>query len=347
MKKTCVLVLTCVVALSLFAACSGSSGSGAASSAPAVAPAQEPLLIRCAGLITALHSFKGIQLWAKDVMEKTGGSIKVELYPDYQLGADREICEAIQMENFEMDLPAVSVLTNFVPEFTIISLPYIFPDDETANTVMEGPFGEEMLKTLEPAGFKGLVFTTFGVRHVTNNVRPITKVEDFKGLKLRTMENAAHLELFRTLGANPTAMAATEIFTALQQGVVDGQENAIPNIFSQGYYEVQKYLSLTGHVYEWVPYVLGLHVWKKMSADQQKIVMDVSVSVRKFLRDLEIPQTHQDSAKIEQAGCKINAVTPAEKERIIKAVQPVVDKFGGIHPELFKRLRDEVAKAGK
>ncbi len=163
----------------------------------------------------------------------------MQIYPSNQLGNDQEALEQIKFNAVQMNLPSPAVLGNIVKDFNILTLPFIFPNEEIANQVVDGEWGKMLSSKLEKAGYVGLGYGNFGFRHVTNNVRPISKVSDMDGLKLRTMQNRAHLDAFRSLGANPTPMAFSELFSSLQQGVVDGQENPYTNIYSQRLYEVQ------------------------------------------------------------------------------------------------------------
>nr|WP_277422701.1 TRAP transporter substrate-binding protein [Photobacterium sanguinicancri] len=207
------------------------------------------------GVPESHFEFAAMQKFEKYVEDNT--DISVTIYPSNQLGNDQEALEQIKFNAVQMNLPSPAVLGNIVKDFNILTLPFIFPNDDVANQVVDGEWGQELSSKLEKAGYVGLGYGNFGFRHVTNNVRPIKTIADMDGLKLRTMQNKAHLDAFRSLGANPTPMAFSELFSSLQQGVVDGQENPYTNIYSQRLYEVQKYVSDTGHVYSWVVFVVG------------------------------------------------------------------------------------------
>ncbi|MDL2272728.1 TRAP transporter substrate-binding protein [Desulfovibrio sp. OttesenSCG-928-I05] len=292
--------------------------------------------------VRAMKEFK------KYVEEKTGGEILVDLYPATQLGNDKEVLEAIKVGVAHMNLPGPAVLGNFVKDFTIVGLPYLFATQEIADKVVDGPWGEALLKKLEPAGFVGLGFGDFGYRHVTNNVRPITKLEDFKGLKIRVMQNPSHLAVFRSLGANPTAMAFSEVFSGLQQGVIDGQENPLKNITSNKVYEVQKHLTLSRHVYEWIVFVVGKKFYDGLTPDQQQILQEASHIARDYMRNAVVADDAEALEEIRAAGLTITELEPAEFARIQDtATKTVIEEASKINPQLYKELVEAIAEASK
>ena len=195
------------------------------------------------------HQGVGIDTFAKEVERRTGGRYKVQTFYSGALGAERESIEATQLGTQELTLTSTGPVPNFVPEVRILDVPFLFRDYTHARSVLDGPIGQEMLVKFDAKGLKALAWAENGFRHMTNSKRAINGPDDLKGLKMRTMENPVHIQAYKGFGINPTPMAFTEVFIALQQGTVDGQENPLSVITAAKFEQVQKHLSLTGHVY--------------------------------------------------------------------------------------------------
>ena len=295
------------------------------------------------GVPESHFEFAAMQKFEKYVEDNT--DISVTIYPSNQLGNDQEALEQIKFNAVQMNLPSPAVLGNIVKDFNILTLPFIFPNDEVANQVVDGKWGQELSSKLEKAGYVGLGYGNFGFRHVTNNVRPIKTIADMDGLKLRTMQNKAHLDAFRSLGANPTPMAFSELFSSLQQGVVDGQENPYTNIYSQRLYEVQKYVSDTGHVYSWVVFVVGKKFYDDLTADEQATMQQAA---RVAIDHMRVSVKAQDEKSLQgmiDAGLVYTPLSPEVKAEMHEKVAPVVQKYADrINPDLYKKLTEEVTK---
>ncbi|WP_286035541.1 TRAP transporter substrate-binding protein [Succinatimonas hippei] len=289
---------------------------------------------------------RGMRLFEKYVEEKTGGEIQVDLYPSTQLGSDKEVLESIKVGIAQMNLPGPAVLGGFVKDATILSLPYLFDTQEIADKVVDGPWGQALSKKLEKAGFVGLGYGDFGYRNVTNNVRPITKLEDFHGLKLRVMQNPSHIAVFRALGANPTAMALPEVFSACQQGVIDGQENPLKNISSNKFHEVQKYLTLSQHAYEWVLFVVGKRWFDKLTPEQQQIIQEGCDIAKDYMRKAVQQDDAEALEEIKAAGVQVTELTPEEAKRIKDTAWKVVEEEGNkVNKEFFAELLQAIDEA--
>ncbi len=195
------------------------------------------------------HYGIGAQAFIDTLTELSGGEFTGEQAPAGQLGGERDMIEGLQIGSLDVVVTSTGPLGNFVPEVYVLDLPFLFRDYDHARTVLDGEIGQELLDKIGENDLVGLAWTENGFRHVTNSQRAVNTPEDLAGLKLRTMENRVHMEAFGDMGASPTPMAFPELFTALQQGVVDGQENPITVISASKFWEVQKYVSLTGHVY--------------------------------------------------------------------------------------------------
>ncbi|MDR3002814.1 MAG: TRAP transporter substrate-binding protein [Acidovorax sp.] len=227
------------------------------------------------------HQGVAIDTFAKEVEQRTGGRYKVQTFYNGALGGERESIEAVQLGTQELAFSSSGPVPNFVPETKILDVPFLFRDKAHARAVLDGPIGQELLAKFDSKGFKALAWAENGFRHVTNSKRAVNTPEDLKGLKLRTMENPVHIQAYKALGIITTPMAFPEVFTALQQGTVDGQENPLPVITSAKFDQVQKYLSLTGHVYSPCILVMNKAAFDKLSAaDKQAFAEAAKVATK-------------------------------------------------------------------
>jgi len=187
--------------------------------------------------------------FADEVKEKTDGRIAIRLQGGGALGGDREVIEGVQIGTVDMTVVSTSIVVNFAPDFAIFDIPFLFRDFDHAQAVLDGPIGKELLDGLPDKGLVGLAFGGMGFRELTNNTRPVKEPADVQGLKIRTQQNEMHIAVWKALGVLPTPMAIPEVYTALQQGVVDGQENPVGAIINNRFGEVQKYISMTDHAF--------------------------------------------------------------------------------------------------
>jgi len=268
----------------------------------------------------------------KYVEEKSGKAITVEIYPNGQLGGERQAIESVQLGTVQMTVTALAVLSGFEPKFQVFDLPFLFKDKASAYKALDGELGNKLNMLLPNLGLKNLVFAENGYRHITNNKGPIHKPADLKGLKIRTMENPIHMASFRALGANPTPMSFGELYTALQQKTVDAQENPIPLIYTTKFYEVQKYATLSGHVYAATTFLCNDSWFKKLPKEYQEIIEDGAVLFRKEQRRLTGEQDKEMLELLKKGGMKINELTPEEKDAFVKATASVYDEFTRMVP---------------
>ena len=226
----------------------------------------------------AQNSHQGIAIdtFAKEVEKRTQGRYKVQTFYNGALGGERESIEAVQLGTQELAFSSSGPVPNFVPETKILDVPFLFRDKAHARAVLDGPIGDELLKKFEPKGFKALAWAENGFRHMTNSKRSVNSPDDLKGLKMRTMENPVHIAAYKAFGIITTPMAFPEVFTALQQGTVDGQENPLPVIISAKFDQVQKHLSLTGHVYSPAIFVMNKGAFDKLSAADKQAFIDAA-----------------------------------------------------------------------
>jgi tripartite ATP-independent transporter DctP family solute receptor len=278
------------------------------------------------------------------VEEKSGGRIRVELYPNGQLGGDRELSESVQMGTLQIALPATSVLAGFDKRFQVLDLPFLFTTREAAFEALDGELGEKLNSLLPGMGFGCLGYIENGFRHITNGKKPVTQPDDLKGVKLRTMENAMHIAFFRRLGANPTPMSFGELYTALQQGTVDGQENPATLIYESKFYEVQKYLSTTGHVFSVVILLSSKSFMDSLPEDLRQVVVDAAAAFVKEHRRL-MPESEVENMKVlTEMGMAINELTPGQKKPFLDATAPVYEQF---EADLTKEIMDLARKVQK
>ena len=237
------------------------------------------------------HYWVGSSAFCEGIEKGTQGRYKCQQFPNGSLGGEREMIESVQLGTLDLVNTSTGPLGNFVPETKIVDIPFLFRDYDHARKVMDGKIGDDLLAKMRAKGLVGLAWTENGFRHMTNNKRPIVTAQDSAGLKMRTMENKVHMDGYKTFGILPTPMAFPELFTALQQGTVDGQENPIPVILSAKFSQVQKYLSLTGHVYSPAVIILSPAVWNKLSDADKKVFVEsakaAALAQRKKVNDDE------------------------------------------------------------
>ena len=259
------------------------------------------------------------------VKEKTDGAVEIQIFPSSQLGNQRDLIEGLTFGTVDMTLTSTAVLGNFLTEAAVFDLPFIFRDIPHAYKALD-TVGMEICKPLEKRGIKVLAMFENGVRHMTNNRNPIRKPEDVKGLKIRVMEQPIYIEMMKVLGASPTPMAFGELFTAMQQGVVDGQENPAAHIYTSRFFEVQKYISLTAHTYSAEPLLVAMGVWSKLPEAHQKSIQEAAFEARDWQRDLCRQLENQYWEKIRESG-KSEINDDVDKAAFMEATKPVWGMF--------------------
>ena len=265
--------------------------------------------------------------FAEFLRERTNGNVELQLFFNSQLGGDRQICEGIQIGTIELGGVASSVLASFVPELTIFDFPYLFKTEEAALRALDGELGERLAELLLQRNFLLIGWGTNGYRHVTNNSGPIFSPDDLRGVKIRTMENPLFIDYFREIGANPTPMSFSELFTALQQGTVDAQENPITIIYPSRLYEVQRFISLTGHSYAVVPFVMSARFFNGLPREYQDIFME---GARLFIARQRQLTRESDAGFIEsmiQRGIQINELSAEQIDMFAERAAPVYEKY--------------------
>lgn len=284
------------------------------------------------------HYHKGLLQFKERVEKYTDNQVRVDIFLSSQLGNERDMIEGLSMGLLEGSLTSSAPLANFSSDFLLLDLPYIVTDREKAYKVMDGEVGQAILGTMKPKGVLALGFWENGFRQVTNSRRPIVHPADLKGLKIRTMENPIHQYTFEFFGATPTPMAWSEVFLALQQGTIDGQENPLVIIDTVKVYEVQKYISMTGHFYSPAVFMLSRQIFESYPKD----IQDAILKAEKEARDWERAYSAQLDVDLEKSmaakGVQFNNVDKAEWQ---KACAPIYDKFKDrINPAYIKAMTE-------
>ena len=280
--------------------------------------------------------------FAELVDQKTDGRVKIAVGESAQFGDDVEAITSMRLGTLAFAANSQGSTSSVVPEFAVLGLPFLFQSLPQAWKVLDGPVGEQLAAASEKQGLVLLALWDNGIRQISDNVRPIEKPEDLEGIKLRTPPDPMTVDIFTALGANPTPMAFSELYIALQQGVVDGQENPLMNIYSSKLYEVQKYISMTGHKYEATPVFASKVVFDTFSPEDQQAIRDAAAEAGKLNREMSQQADEELRGKMEEAGVKFNAVDPAP---FVEATKPVYDKWHDQFPDLVDLVKEEAAKA--
>jgi TRAP-type transport system periplasmic protein len=290
----------------------------------------------------------GAEKFAEIVAAKSGGKIKVNLFPGGVLGGDAPTVSALQGGTVEMTVLNSGILASQVKDFAVYDFPFLFANAKEADAIVDGPFGKGLHAKLADKGIIGLAYWELGFRDLTNSKRPINKVEDIAGLKLRVIPNPINIDWVKALDANPTPLAFPELYAALEQKAVDGQENPVSVILANKFGEVQKHLALTHHQYNPQSVIISKRVWDTMSAAEKKIIEDASVEAAKYQRQVSRDLAATQLAELKKSGMQVTEFAPAEMQRLRDKVKPVVDKHSAaIGEETVKAVYAEIAKVRK
>lgn len=280
------------------------------------------------------------ELFAELVEEATDGELIVDVGGNAQYGDDMEALSQMRLGTLALSTNSQGATSSVVPQFSVLGLPFLFDSLPTAWKVMDGEVGDALKELAEEQGLVLLALWDNGIRHVSNNVHPIETPEDLDGLKIRTPPDEMTVDIFEALGANPTPMNFSELYIALQQGVVDGQENPLMNIYSSKLYEVQDYISMTGHKYESTPLLMSKMIWDSLSADHQEAIQEAALEAGEFNRQASLEADETLKSEMIEAGVEFNEV---EKQPFIDATASVYDDWREQYPELV----DMVVKAAQ
>lgn len=268
---------------------------------------------------------------------KSHGKLKLQVLTNGVLGADVQMQSQLQAGTQDVMTTGTATMAGQVKEMAILDFPFVFQSGEEFDRVMDGPMGKLLSAKAFEKGWVVLAYTHNGFRNTTNSKRPITKWEDYNGLKLRVIQNAMYIDMFKQLGANPTPMAVTEVYTALETKAVDGQENPLPQIVTMKMQEVQKYLSMTQHSINSEALLMGRKTWDKLSKEDQASVLAAADEAKRWKRH-ELPRMEASMLDtVKKAGMQVNDVALAERQRMAVQLKPVIDRQNERVGESFAR----------
>ncbi len=284
-------------------------------------------VIRLGHTGAANHHFQTIsEQFAEIVSERTDGEITIEVYPSDQLGSQTQLVEGTLLGTNDMVLTSDAVLSNFVPDVGIINLPFIFRDADHVRTALDGEVGQDLSALVEKQGAVVVGWWENGFRHITNSRNPIETPDDIEGMKLRVPEGPVFISTFEALGANPTPISFGELYSALQLGVVDGQENPPAHILTQKFYEVQDYVSRTGHIYLSSPVIINKNLLESLSEEHQSVILETGRELAAVHTSMVLEEEEQQWDEIAGYGMEINDVDPAP---FIEATESVIEEYRG------------------
>lgn len=288
----------------------------------------------------------GMTKFADLVKEKSGGKISVQLFPNGVLGGDVQVLSGLQGGIVEMTVLNAGLLSTMDDNFVMVDLPFQFDNPKEADAVMDGPVGKALFDKLTPKGLVGLAYWELGFRELTNSRRPVTSVDDIAGLKIRVVQSPIYIDLFNALGANAVPLPFPEVYTALETRTVDGQENPAPSILTAKLNEVQKYLTLSNHMYNPQAVLISGRFWKSLNDDERKLLTDAATEARDYERKVSREQAGKAVEEMKARGMVVNTLAPAEIEKFRAKIQPVVAKFSAkVDPALMAQAKAEIAKA--
>jgi TRAP-type transport system periplasmic protein len=274
--------------------------------------------------------------------QRSEGRIDVVLFPNSQVGDDLQMINGLQSGTLEMTYPSTSPATSIVPELRLFDLPFLFPAPEDADAVLDGEIGQEMLAAFDGSGITGLAWAENGYRQLTNSQRAVSSPEDVSGLGVRVMENPIQVSIWETLGANPTSMAFGEVFSALEQGVVDGQENPWSTILTSRFDEVQDYGSETRHVYTPFLILIGEEFYEGLPEEDQTLIQEAAVQAATYQRTISREYDTYAKEELANRGMEVTELSDDELAAFQEAVQPVYERWEGeIGAELIERVQQE------
>lgn len=347
MKKLYKILLPLLATILFLAACGGGSESGSSTSEGGGDDQTYKIRIAHSSAATNDRLENSLQEFKKAVEERSNGRIVVETYPNSQLGGEREALEGVQLGTIEMAVLSTAPFAGFFEKMMVLDLPYLFTDEKIADEVLDGPFGDQLFDLmLEETGLRGLAWGENGVRHMASNVRPIESPADIQGQKIRTQENQAHMDMITAFGGSPTPIAFPELYSSLQQGVIDGYENPISLITGMRFYEVTKYISLNSHVYGAYAFIVNDSYFQTLPEDLQTIIQEEAKNWSTVEREMNRKQTEEGIDLVKENGVEVIELSEEQIAEFKKLAQPVVDSYRTqVGEELFDDLMEAIEQA--
>ena len=306
----------------------------------------KPRLIRFGyGLNEQSNQGRAAKLFAEEVEKKSGGKMKMRAVGAAALGSDVQMQQALMGGAQEMMVGSTATLVGITKEMALWDTPFLITNAKEADILLDGPIGEKIKGKLQDKGLVGLVYWENGFRNLTNSKRPVNKMEDLEGVKLRVMQNSVYLDSFKMLGANAVPMAFSELFSALETHTVDGQENPYNTILSSKFYEVQKYLTVTNHVYSpWIVLV-SKKWWDQLSKDEQKVLMDAARTSRDYERKDTREEAARAMADLKAKGMQVNELAVGEASRMRNKLTKVYAQIGAsVGMDLWIETQNELMR---
>lgn len=336
-----------LMALSLLVACGGNSQQGSSSTGSEnndntsdATEDQEVINIRVGHIGAPGDAYAvGFEEYAKAVEEATEGKVKFEIFGHGQLGGERDLTEQVQMGSLDMSVITTGQLGNFVEDITVFEMPFLFRDVEHAYKVLDSEIGQEVLDSMEQVGFKGIAFWENGNRNLANSVRTVKSPEDLKGLKMRTLENEVFIDAYRLLGTDPTPMAFPELYSSLQQGVVDGHDSTNTILWAYNLYEVQPYVSEVGFYYASATLFMNNNFYNSLPAEIQETIVELGKEYATFQRELNLQLQIESKEKMTEAGVEVTGVEDIDMDAFREALEPIYEKYGPKYGDLIERIR--------
>ena len=290
----------------------------------------------------------GMEKFAEIVTAKSGGKLKVNLFPGGTLGSDQANVSAIQGGTLEMASMNSGILAAQVKEFAIYDFPFMFGSNAEVEAIVDGPFGKKLHDKLKDKGMLGLAYFELGFRNITNSKRPINKVEDLAGLKLRVIPNPINVDWVKAVDANPTPLPFPEVYAALEQKAIDGQENPVTVINANKFFEVQKHVVLSHHQYNPQSVLISKKFWDGLSPEQQKIIASAAAEATKYQREQARAQVSVALDSMKKAGMQVTELPPAETAKMRDKMRPVTAKHAvTVGQDVVAELQAELAKVRK
>jgi tripartite ATP-independent transporter DctP family solute receptor len=316
---------------------------------PAAAQDIQERTIKFGHLNNADHPVSfGVKRFAELLAAKSGGKLKVQEFPASTLGNEMQQQSALQGGVQEMSAPATTSLAGIVKEFGLIDFPFAVANFAQADALLDGPFGQALLAKLPEKGLVALGYWDLGFRNVTNSKRPITRPEDLDGLKLRVIPNPVFLDTFKAFKANPVPMPFAELYGALEAKAVDGQENPFAVILSNKFFEVQKYVSATNHVYAANIVLVSKRFWDRLTPAEQRWMHEAANETRDYQRQVSRAAAQRAVAELQAKGMQFNELASAERARMAQIARPVTDRMASTYdPAMVKLYTEELARVRK
>lgn len=301
---------------------------------------------RFASVQVADHPFsQGAKKFAELIEKNSNGKMKAKLFAGGTLGGDAEVISSLQGGVIDATFVSTGLIAPMDENFGIFYLPMVFDSSEEADKVVDSEFGQKMLDRLQSQGLVGLTYWEHGFRESSNSKRPITKLEDYQGLKLRVIQIPIFVDIYKALGVNPVPISFSEVYTALEQKAIDGQETALPTFKSAKFDEVQKYLSQTQIVYDPLVVLFSKATWDKLNADEQKVIQESAIEATEYQRDLN-RKTINSVVEGSREGFTVNQMSQEERQRMRDHLKPVIDTYTkNLDPVIVEEFWTEVNKA--